>query len=237
VRTATCVPRIAWGVNYYMASVTTGPLTREPEYGERWDVFCAIPFNVRAILDVGCGKGRGFLTYHRRSVQIVGVDNHAPSIEAAREHMDEALVLDLENDQWPDGWRNRFDVVAFCDCLEHLTDPWRVLASVRPLLSERGVVVASIPNIRQWRLIVKLALGQWNYLRGTGTIQRGHYHFFTKQTIVDMFSEAGYESPTFFWPWKTYHLRFLERVLHVLTFRKVPDLWYGSYTVAAYLSH
>jgi hypothetical protein len=48
-----------------------------------------------------------------------------------------------------------------------------------------------------------------------------------------MFREAGYESPTFFWPWKTYHLRPLERVLHVLTVRKVPDLWYGSYTVSA----
>jgi SAM-dependent methyltransferase len=203
------------------------------ENGERWDVFCALPTAPHSILDVGCGVGLGFQSYRQRGVRLVGVDNDPHSIAAAAGRMDEVLLLDIEHESWPAHFVGVFDVVAFCDCLEHLADPWRVLASVRPLLAPGGRVVASVPNIRQWRLIAKLAFGRWEYLPGAGTIQRGHLRFFTRQTIVDLFCEAGFDSPRFFWPLQTFHLRPLERRLHRLTGRRFPDLLYGSYTVAA----
>lgn len=205
----------------------------ETEYGERWDVFCAVPDGTRSILDVGCGTGLGFQSYRKRGARLVGVDYDPACVEAARGRMDDARAFDLERDSWPDEWRGAFDVVAFCDVLEHLTDPWLVLASVRPLLSGRGVVVASIPNVRQWRLIAKLALGRWEYVRGGGTIQRGHYTFFTRQTVRDLFAEAGFEPPRFSWPRETFHLRPADRALHMATLGRIPDLWYGSYTVSA----
>jgi hypothetical protein len=48
-----------------------------------------------------------------------------------------------------------------------------------------------------------------------------------------MFAEAGYRQPTFYFPWKTFHLRQPERIAHALTLCRFPDVFYGSYTVAA----
>jgi 2-polyprenyl-3-methyl-5-hydroxy-6-metoxy-1,4-benzoquinol methylase len=170
------------------ALITREPeyVTREPEFGERWDVFGVVPQRTYSILDVGCGTGLGFQTLRRRGVRVVGVDFDAGCIEQARERLDEARVFNVEGDEWPVEWYGQFDTIAFNDCLEHLIDPWRVLANVHPLLSPDGVVVASIPNIRQWRLIVKLVLGRWDYNIGMGTQQREHVRFFTRKTIEDL---------------------------------------------------
>ncbi|MGE3273077.1 MAG: class I SAM-dependent methyltransferase [Chloroflexota bacterium] len=207
--------------------------TRELEYGERWDTFCAIPDRVQSILDVGCGTGLGFQTYRRKGVRVVGVDNFASCIDEAAGRLDEALVFDVERQPWPEHFQGAFDVVAFCDVLEHLVDPWSVLRGVRPLLKPGGVVIASIPNLRQWRLIAKLALGRWTYQVGAGTVQRDHVRFFTRETVTDMFLEAGYRRPKYYWPRETFHLRGPERAVSALTRGALPDLLYGSYTVSA----
>ena len=205
----------------------------EAEHGERWDTYCALPPGVTSILDVGCGAGRGFQAYRRRGIRVVGVDNFPDSVAQASGRLDEALLLDIEHQPWPDHFRGAFDVVAFCDVLEHLVDPWSVLRSVRPLLAPGGVVVASIPNLRQWRLVAKLALGRWTYVSGAGTVQRDHVRFFTRQTVTDMFVEAGYAPPTYHWPRRTFHLRPADRVANSLTAGAIPDLLYGSFTVSA----
>jgi len=205
----------------------------ELEFGERWDAFCALPPDPRSILDVGCGSGMGFQSLRRRGVRVVGVDHDRNAIATASQRLDEALLMDVETQPWPDRFLGTFDVVAFCDCIEHLADPWRTLASVRSLLSPAGIVIASIPNLRQWRLIVKLALGKWDYVSGAGTVQRGHLRFFTRRTIIDMFLESGYQQPNFFFPPNTFHLQPLERTINRLTFGRVTDLLYGSHTVSA----
>jgi 2-polyprenyl-3-methyl-5-hydroxy-6-metoxy-1,4-benzoquinol methylase len=41
-----------------------------------------------------------------------------------------------------------FDLVVFLDVLEHLVHPWSALRHASSLLRPRGVVVASIPNVR-----------------------------------------------------------------------------------------
>ena len=45
---------------------------------------------------------------------------------------------------YPEGF---FDYVITADVLEHLVDPWRIVANIRPHLKETGKVLASIPNI------------------------------------------------------------------------------------------
>jgi 2-polyprenyl-3-methyl-5-hydroxy-6-metoxy-1,4-benzoquinol methylase len=205
----------------------------EESFGERWDVFCALPQDPGSILDVGCGVGLGFQTFKRRGVRVVGIDNDPNAVRQAAENLSEAVLLDVERDPWPESFLGAFDVVAFCDALEHLVDPWAALGKVRALLTEQGVVVASIPNVRQVRVVAKLALGRWDYVKGAGTVQRGHLRFFTRRTITDMFDEAGYEGVKFFFPRQTFHLRRPERLLNSITVGRFADLLYGSYTLSA----
>jgi len=201
--------------------------------GERWDLFCAVPKDVKSILDVGCGTGRGFQSFRQAGVRLTGVDFDARSVEVARACLDDARTHDIERDPWPREFEGAFGVVAFADCLEHLVDPWSALRSVKALLAPDGVVVASIPNARHLRVVAKLLLGKWDYQKGAGTVQREHLRFFTRQTVIDMFVEAGYEEPKFFFPRETFHLNGVERTLNTLTFGAATDLLYGSYTVQA----
>jgi len=209
-------------------------LSEDPWPGERWDLYCAMPSGVRTILDVGCGEGRGFGRLRTMGVQVVGVDFDESVIQEARKNLDEAVTLDVESGRWPAEFLSRFDVVAFCDCLEHLRDPWSVLRSVRSLLAPRGLVVASIPNVRQIRVLLRLAfLGRWDYLVAAGTVQRDHLRFFTRRTCDAMFAEAGYERPRHYFPRRTFHLGRPERFLHVMTAGLLRELLYGSFTVSA----
>jgi hypothetical protein len=78
-----------------------------------------------------------------------------------------------------------------------MMDPWTVLKRLKPLLADGGVVVASIPNVRQIRMVIMLALGRWDYVQGAGTVARPHIRFFTLKTIKDMVVEAGYNDVQF----------------------------------------
>jgi SAM-dependent methyltransferase len=196
-------------------------------------MFCALPERPESILDVGCGSGQGFKSYMDAGSAVVGVDNDPAAIAKASRRLTDARVHDVESEPWTAEWEGSFEVVAFCDCLEHLTDPWKVLRDVRPLLRPGGRVVVSVPNLSHWRTLGKLALGRWRYVDGPGIMARSHLRFFTKQTVRDLFQEAGYSKPTFYFPWRTFHLERPERAMHALTLGRLPQLFYRSYTVSA----
>ena len=56
-----------------------------------------------------------------------------------------------------------FDCIIAADVLEHLVDPWTVLAQLRARLVPGGVLVASIPNVGHWEVVRDLLEGRWQY--------------------------------------------------------------------------
>lgn len=199
---------------------------------ERWDMHCALPAGARSLLDVGCGTGNGFAGLRRRGVRVVGID-HDPSVVAqAARVLDDAIVLDIDAGEWPPALAGAFDVVAFADCLEHLRNPWAVLRSARTLLAPGGVVIASIPNVRQARVIARLVLGRWDYVDGPGIMSNSHLRFFTERTALDLFEIAGYADVRCWYPRRTFHLRQPERTLNTLTAGRFAGLLYNSLTLS-----
>lgn len=145
------------------------------------------------VLDVGCSRG-GFCRVIKRSrpgTVVWGIEPHAAAAEEARRHADE-VVTGLFPEDLPVA-APPFDVVFFNDVLEHLVDPWDVLAHTRPLLSDRGVVVASIPNVRYWELIYELVFRRDFAYTDAGILDRTHLRFFTRSTMEQLFLAAGYE--------------------------------------------
>ena len=81
----------------------------------------------------------------------------------------------------------RFDCIIFNDVLEHMVDPQRVLAVARSHLTERGCVIASLPNVRNISVIAPLVLyGRWDYA-DAGLLDRTHVRWFTKSTMRELF--------------------------------------------------
>lgn len=207
---------------------------RVPRTDARWDLYGALPAGCRSLLDAGCGTGGGFADLRKNGIRVVGVDSDRDVVAEARQVLDDAVELDLEQANWPRPFYQSFDAVVFADCLEHLRDPWTVLRSVRSLLTPSGVVVASIPNLRQVRVLIKLLIGDWTYVAGPGIMANSHLRFFTRKTVQDMFHIAGYKDVRFYYPRDTFHLRRPERLLDTLTLRRVPDFFYNSLTVSAH---
>jgi 2-polyprenyl-3-methyl-5-hydroxy-6-metoxy-1,4-benzoquinol methylase len=150
-----------------------------------------VPLAARSVLDVGCLAG-GFgqmLKMRRASIEVWGIEADPAAAEAARSRLDHVI-----EGAYPDAApARRFDCVVFNDVLEHLADPWAALEHAKSLLSPGGVVVASIPNVRYYRVSWSLLTrGKWEYGDG-GVLDRTHLRFFTRQTVEELFRSCGYE--------------------------------------------
>ena len=83
-----------------------------------------------------------------------------------------------------------FDLVLLLDVLEHLYDPWRVIARLHTLLDTGGHVLVSIPNVQNYRMIIRVATGTWRY-REAGLFDRTHLRFFSKRSANELMTCSG----------------------------------------------
>lgn len=161
----------------------------------RADVAPFVPAGCTSALDVGCGRGgfgRTLRTALGEEARIVGIDPVPTNVaNASVNHGFDHVYEGSFPAQLPGGERD-FDLITFIDVLEHLFDPWAALRATQELLTDRGKVLALIPSIQVWDVVVPLLRGRWDYA-DTGTLDRTHIRFFTKATMLDMFDEAGFE--------------------------------------------
>ncbi len=152
-----------------------------------------VPGDARKILDVGCAAGRlgEILKAQSAERDIWGIEL-VPEITAqAKARLDHILVGDIEQmDPLPLPERY-FDCMICGDVLEHLRDPEAVLRRLRKHLSPGATVIANVPNIAHWSVLVQLLQGQFNYV-DKGLLDRTHLHFFTPSSFKDTLWEAGY---------------------------------------------
>jgi 2-polyprenyl-3-methyl-5-hydroxy-6-metoxy-1,4-benzoquinol methylase len=164
-------------------------------YGEmdgqsRDDLVSKIPPGARSVLDVGCSRGRTAEALRKAGVQrVVGIEPDAGDAAQAEKLCDRVLPRRLENirEEFP----GEFDAILFGDVLEHLIDPSEALARVRPWLSERGVVVASVPNLGHWSVVADLLEGRFDYVPYS-ILSGTHVRFFTRRTVEELFEACGY---------------------------------------------
>ncbi len=159
---------------------------------ERKDVEAVVPKDAMRILDVGCGEGiLGRRLLDNGASEVVGIEFTPDACEKAKENLTSVICGDIEeidlsfDEQY-------FDCMIFADILEHLKDPLLTLKKLTKNLSDSGVVVASIPNVRYYGIINMLAQGRWKYA-DFGILDRTHLRFFTRKEIETLFTDAGFE--------------------------------------------
>lgn len=142
------------------------------------------------ILDVGCGKGEmAFQLKMKLNAEVWGIEYVQSAAEKASEKLDNVIAGKIEDalQKLPN---NYFDTIIFADVLEHLTNPEFILIEIKKKLKPTGEIVASIPNVRHWSVLLDLVQGNWNYA-DAGLLDRTHFKFFTKNSIVKMFNTIG----------------------------------------------
>lgn len=158
--------------------------------GARPDVVKLIPVGPNRILELGCGEGKTLLNAREqgKAAELVGID--IISTTPTHSLLDRYLQGDLDSltIPYPD---NYFDVVICADVLEHLVDPWDVLKRLVALLKPGGLLIASIPNARDYLLFTSIYLkGSFAY-KQAGLFDRGHIRFFCKKDMRELLEEAG----------------------------------------------
>jgi SAM-dependent methyltransferase len=160
--------------------------------GAREDLWPYIPVGTRRVLDVGCAQGQvgAALKAAGRAREVVGLELSPQAAAEARQHLDDVVEGDIEAAQvpYPDGY---FDLLLYADVLEHLKNPWDLVARQRRLLRQGGRVVVSLPNIGHYSTLLMLLRQQWRY-QELGIMDYTHLRFFTRPGVLDLLRRAGY---------------------------------------------
>lgn len=155
-----------------------------------------VPETAKKIIDIGCGKGElGEQVKAARQAEVWGLEIDPASAKVAETRLDKVLTGDIVAllPQLPD---NYFDVIIFCDVLEHIVDPFSLLNEIKKKLTPGGVVVCSIPNMRYLLTLKALLINKdWHYTH-EGVLDKTHLRFFTQKSIRDTFEALGFEIKT-----------------------------------------
>lgn len=159
---------------------------------ERPEMLAFLPEGCKRVLDIGCGEGTFIKQVKdKQGAEAWGIELMETPGKEAEKILDKVFIGPCENflDELPDTY---FDVIYCNDVLEHLVDPYSVLAALKYKLSEKGVVISSIPNIRYHYAFKQVWLKKnWEY-EGHGIFDKTHMRFFTKKSIAKMYTDQGY---------------------------------------------
>ncbi len=158
----------------------------------RPEVAANVPKFARRVLDCGCGGGQFGRSLKEQGVEeVVGIEIVERAYEIAKTNLDQAFHGSIEDMELPFDDRY-FDCVVFADVLEHLVQPADALRKVARCLTEDGLVVISIPNIRFFQQVLMHAEGRWKY-EDAGIMDRTHLRFFCKADLEELIKDAGLE--------------------------------------------
>jgi SAM-dependent methyltransferase len=160
----------------------------------RREILPFLPAKVGRLLDLGCGTGATTaLVRQERAVEWAGgveIDPvSAKAAEAICTHVwsGNAEQIPFESEIAPAS----LDLVLCLDTLEHLADPWAMVRRLSPLLGEGGRLIVSVPNIRNWKFLWRLAAyGDFRY-RDAGLLDRTHLRFFVRETAAELATCGG----------------------------------------------
>jgi len=163
----------------------------------RPEVQALVPATVRRVLDLGCSSGAlGAALKARSGCAVVGVGVDPVYAAAARSRLDELVEADLAQLAAAPDPRARlgtFDCLIAADVLEHLVDPWGVLAHLAALLEPGGHAVVSLPNVRYWETFWQLGRHGTFPRRSEGIFDATHLRWFTLADAHALLIQAGLE--------------------------------------------
>ncbi len=159
----------------------------------RHEVLKLVPDGVHNVLDVGGGVGASaaHLKTQGKAARATVIDlvgtRCLPQIDHAfgGNLEDPALLAQVGRDCGP------FDVILCLDVLEHLTDPWAVIDRLSDMLVPGGCIVASIPNVRNYRLLGPLLFQGRFDLTERGILDKTHLRWFVGDTAKALMSRRG----------------------------------------------
>jgi len=157
----------------------------------RLDLLARIGTDAKSILEFGCGEAPlGEALKKRQKCRIVGIELDQRAAAIARKRIDNVYCGDVR--EIVALIREKFDWIIGGDIVEHLDEPWSFLSHLRKIAAPGGRLLLSLPNVANASVINDLLHGRFDYVY-MGLTCVGHLRFFTKRTIEEMLTIAGWE--------------------------------------------
>jgi len=157
----------------------------------RSEVLAWIPAKVEKVFEVGCGSGATLQHIKQNGLAdwVGGMELVKSVVEAGKE-IDMLIQGNIEECDIPLDEAS-IDVILCLDVLEHLVDPWAVVVKLKKYLKPGGMIIGSLPNVKNLKVVIPLIfMDNWQYV-DAGQLDRTHLRFFTKKTAVKLFQNAG----------------------------------------------
>jgi hypothetical protein len=159
------------------------------------DVLAMMRTDYGRVIEVGSSSGALARNYRDRnpSVRYTGIEIDADYAAESMKHCTDVIHGNAEHlpqetfAEFADG-----DCWVFADALEHLYDPWKLLAKIKAQADGPVDIVACIPNAQNWGLQSCLNTGNFVY-QSSGLLDRTHIRWFTRKTIIEMLESSGFK--------------------------------------------
>jgi 2-polyprenyl-3-methyl-5-hydroxy-6-metoxy-1,4-benzoquinol methylase len=190
----------------------------------RKDIISLIPNNPgQKILEIGAGAGNTllYIKENQLAAEVMGVE----LMEIADSNQKHSLIdkfqianIEQENIQAKEEY---FDIIICADVLEHLVDPWNMVDKLTRFLKKDGLMIVSIPNIREWKTLGKIIFkGDFSYQPAGGIMDKTHVRFFCKKNIYQLLNTPALST---FYCQPNFMLKVLpegkkRRIINLLTF-------------------
>lgn len=144
------------------------------------------------ILDVGCSSGNlGAELILSKKCKVDGIEIDSKDAATAKSKLHHVEELDVETtNNLKEIFPDKYDAILMIDVIEHLVKPAACLIKLQDLLKPSGKIIFSIPNMAHISVRLALMSGDFTYTK-TGLLDKTHLHFYTGETIVNLFTEAG----------------------------------------------
>lgn len=152
------------------------------------------------LLEIGCNTGYNLKYIYDRhpNAHYFGVDILPDAIQQASEILPQGNFFVGDIEKQPLFFGEKFDYIILADVIEHLSDPYGTLKYIKTFLKPKGKIIANIPNLMHWTIMIDLCIGgNFSYL-DTGLLDSDHKHLFTYNEILKLFEGTGYKIVTFF---------------------------------------
>jgi SAM-dependent methyltransferase len=118
-----------------------------------------------------------------------------PTYQERYEFSYEHFNVERETFPYPE---QTFNVVLFCEILEHLLiDPSAALSEIHRVLRPGGYLLVTTPNVLACQNVLKLAVGQNIYDRYSGYgIYGRHNREYTPQEVMELLQSCGFDIMT-----------------------------------------
>ncbi|WP_168583180.1 methyltransferase domain-containing protein [Gephyromycinifex aptenodytis] len=152
----------------------------------------SLPPTTSRVLQLGCGAGTlGAEITRAIGARVTGLDSDMAPLHHARRQLDRVIEIDLNRIADLPCEQGSFDAIVAADILDRLVDPEKTLRAVLPYLSAEGVLVATIPNIKHWSVVLPLLVQDRFEYSDAGILHRGALRFFTMVETLAMLGRLG----------------------------------------------